>query len=73
MNRSKALSLTLAGLATAWLLLWANMGFTSPILNATWLLLGLIGAFAAIWLAWNPRSQSFHEQDRSIDHTFTEL
>jgi len=73
MNRSKVLSLALAGLATVWLLLWANMGFTSPALNATWLLVGLVGALGAIWLAWSPRSQSFHEQDRSIDHTFTEL
>ena len=73
MNRSRVASLLLAGLATIWLLVGANLGLTGAVVNATWLILGLSGALGAIWMAWSPRAQSIHEQDRSIDQTFTEL
>jgi len=73
MNRSRVTSVLLAGFATVWLLVGANLGLTGALLNAAWLILGLSGALGAIWLAWSPRGQSFHDQDRTIDHTLTEL
>lgn len=73
MIRSRGVSLVLAGLTTVSLLLWANIGLSTLWISFAWLLVGLLGALASIWLAWNPRERSFHEQDRSFDHTFTEL
>ena len=72
MNRIRVLSLALAGLTTGVLLLWANMEPTGPLMNATWLIFGISGAFIAIWLAWRPRSHSFHEVDGEMEHSYTE-
>jgi len=73
MSRTRVLSLALAGLTTGVLLLWANLGSTSPLLNATWLVLGITGSLAAIWLAWSPHSQSTIEPKSVNQHTYPEL
>ncbi|MDD2817298.1 MAG: hypothetical protein PHN51_00710 [Candidatus Nanopelagicales bacterium] len=71
MTSRTRLSLLLAGLTSACLVLWVIWGFDSSLINIVAGALSLSGASAAIWLAWTNGSPQISAADHMLDRTFT--
>ncbi len=71
MAKDSARSVLLAGIATLALLAWVMFDFSFTLVNIGLLLVAVVSALGAIWLAWRPDRSDFHEADQIFDRSFT--